>query len=621
MPKKPTANAEHFRPELLEKPGRGRRHFLRRCALLLPLLSACAAQYRTGNSTATLPPHPRLLATAQDWQSLAERQRRDPDLARFVTAILARARGDLAKPAVERHLEGRRLLGVSREFLRRCLFWAFAWRLTGERVFVDRAQREMLAVASFADWNPAHFLDVAEMTAGLAIAYDWLYTELSPAVRMTLRHALIDKGIAQARHGHKTFKATHNWGQVCIGGMVLGSLAVAEDAPELTADLLAAAQRDTTIALAAYQPDGIYPEGPGYWVYGTSYEVVLIAALRSALGTDWELMSASGLSESALFYAQSIGPTGRYFNFADCGEEDALPVALVYLARERRQPALLATQRERIRRNKGLTERFAPLSALWWPDTADGRSPPLAYAGQGIQPLAIWRTAWDDTQALWFGIKAGGAHCNHGHMDAGSFVLDWGGVRWAKDLGMQDYHSLESRGIDLWNMKPGSPRWQVFRLGSDAHNTLTLDGLPHSATGMATLTMAEPRTARIDLSPVLGVPAHRTARFADDAVTLDDALDAEPGRQVRWAMCTEAEIQIEGSTARLSLGGQQLVMHFSGTLVTLSVLDISRPRRDYDHPNPNTRQLIATAPVPANGQWRLFVRLTRAATSASSARS
>ena len=30
----------------------------------------------------------------------------------------------------------------------------------------------MLAIAQFADWNPSHFLDVAEMTMGMAIGYD-----------------------------------------------------------------------------------------------------------------------------------------------------------------------------------------------------------------------------------------------------------------------------------------------------------------------------------------------------------------------------------------------------------------------------------------------------------------
>ena len=587
----------------------GRRSFLGVCALT-PLIAACASSLTQGETARVLPAHPRLLVTRGEWASLPERQRRDPDLARFVAAILAWARSDLSKPPLERQLKGRRLLDVSREFLRRSLFWAFAWRITGERVYLERAQREMLAVAAFSDWNPAHFLDVAEMTAGLAIGYDWLYADLSPDVRATLRRALVDKGIAQARHGHKTFKSTHNWGQVCIGGMVLGAFAIAEDEPELTADLLAAARRDAPIALAAYRPDGVYPEGPSYWVYGTSYEVLLIATLRSALGTDWGLTAAPGLLASAEFYAQSIGPSGKYFNYADGGETVALPVSLVYLARERRQPTLLAAQRELIRRNTGLTERFAPLSVLWWPEAAEGRVTALHYAGRGLQPLAIWRTAWNDPQALWFAIKGGGANCNHGHMDAGSFVLDWGGVRWARDLGPQDYDSLEQRGIDLWNMKPGSPRWQVFRLGSAAHNTLTLDGQLHSATGMAALEMLDEQRARIDLSPVLGVPALRTARFAADGVSLDDQVEAAPGRMVRWAMCTEAEVRIEGTRAYLSLAGKQLVVHFSGTPVDLAVLDISGPRNVYDQPNPNMRQLIACAPVPSEGRWRLEVRFT-----------
>ena len=301
--------SEPFSPASVAAAVTGRRRFLSACALA-PLFAACATPNRDAvvlPALTSLPPHPRLLATNADWASLPARRHRDPDLARFVAAILARARSDLAKPPVEYRLEGRRLLGVSREFLRRSLFWAFAWRISGERVYLERAQTEMLAVAAFPDWNPAHFLDVAEMTAGLAIAYDWLYADLPAATRATLRRALVDLGIGQARHGHKTFKSKHNWGQVCIGGMVLGALAIAEDEPLLAADLLAAARRDAPIALAAYRPDGVYPEGPSYWVYGTGYEVLLIAALRSALGTDWGLMAAPGLLESADFYARWFG--------------------------------------------------------------------------------------------------------------------------------------------------------------------------------------------------------------------------------------------------------------------------------------------------------------------------
>lgn len=560
-----------------------------------------------------VPAHPRLLVTADDWASLAARRRADADLDRLVEQLLARARRDLALPVLERRLEGRRLLRVSRELIRRTLQWAFAWRVTGQAVFVERARREMLAVAAFADWNPAHFLDVAEMTAGLAIGYDWLFDDLPADERATLRAALVGHGIAQARHGHRTFRAAHNWSQVCIGGMVLGALAVQEDEPALVRDLLAAARADVSSGLGAYAPDGAYPEGPGYWTYGTTYSVLLVAALRSAAQPDWGVLAAPGFARSAEFYAQSIGPSGRHFNFADSQDGQELASPIVYLARELQQPVLLNAKREMIRRQQGLAERFAPLTALWWPAGGSGHALPLHYAGQGPQPVAIWRSSWADPDALWFAIKAGGGAHNHGHLDAGSFVLDQDGVRWAKDLGMQDYLSLESRGIALWDMKPGSARWKVFRLSAEAHNTLTLDGRPHSATAMAWLLAADEREALIDLAPVLGVgSATRRARFAGDAVVLEDRLEgAPPGVAVRWALCTDAEVRLDGDTAHLAQQGRALRVRFEGQAVQLAVLDISRPRSDFDHPNPGTRQLVATAPVTADGRWQLTASFAR----------
>ena len=92
-------------------------------AFRFPLLAACAAPNRVVAGSASSPAHPRLLVTEAEWASLPARQRRDPDVARLTAAILARARSDLAKPPVEHRLQGRRLLGVSREFLRRSLFW------------------------------------------------------------------------------------------------------------------------------------------------------------------------------------------------------------------------------------------------------------------------------------------------------------------------------------------------------------------------------------------------------------------------------------------------------------------------------------------------------------------
>ena len=78
-------------------------------------------------------------------------------------------------PPVVHRLIGPRLLDQSRAALRRISTLAGLYRLDGDHRKADRARLEMLAAAAFPDWNPSHFLDVAEMTNALAIGYDWLY--------------------------------------------------------------------------------------------------------------------------------------------------------------------------------------------------------------------------------------------------------------------------------------------------------------------------------------------------------------------------------------------------------------------------------------------------------------
>ena len=44
--------------------------------------------------------------------------------------------------------------------------------------YLHLAETEMLAIYSFSDWNPSHFLDVAEMTMVVSIGYDLLFNSL-----------------------------------------------------------------------------------------------------------------------------------------------------------------------------------------------------------------------------------------------------------------------------------------------------------------------------------------------------------------------------------------------------------------------------------------------------------
>ena len=101
---------------------------------------------------------------------------------------------------IERIQIGRRLLDKSREALRRLFYLGYSYRLTNEIKYAQRAEKEMLAIAKFSDWNPTHYLDVGEMTMAMAIGYDWIYPTLSPESRKAISQAIIEKGL-KTSHG------------------------------------------------------------------------------------------------------------------------------------------------------------------------------------------------------------------------------------------------------------------------------------------------------------------------------------------------------------------------------------------------------------------------------------
>ena len=265
------------------------------------------------------PEHPRLILTESDWKTFRAARGGSGTVAQILAVAEKNARALLDKPPVTYKKEGRRLLSVSREAMRRIELCSFAYRLTDEKIFLKRAEREMLAVAAFADWNPSHFLDTAEMTAGLALGYDWLFADLSPATRATVREAMVEKGLKLgiALEGKSWQRAQMNWNQVCFGGLTLGALAIADEAPDVAAALLQQARTYNHHGQGPYAPDGVYPEGPGYFNYGTGYEIMLISALETALGTDWNsrppLVSWKALpprcNSPALADSPSIFPT------------------------------------------------------------------------------------------------------------------------------------------------------------------------------------------------------------------------------------------------------------------------------------------------------------------------
>lgn len=548
-------------------------------------------------------PEPRLLWGRGEEGRVRELIKNDKQMGALWDLVKRSADAMLDDPPVERKLIGRRLLDKSRTCLRRMTHLGMAYRLTGERKYAERGKAEMLAAAGFEDWNPSHFLDVAEMTAAFAIGVDWMHDGLDEPTRAQVRKAIVEKGLKPSLTGELWWvKGDNNWNQVCHAGMVLGALAVADEEREMAAGIIARAIEGVPYAAKGYAPDGAYPEGPMYWDYGTTFHVLLVATLQESLGKDFGLFTASGFEKTGDYFLHMTSPAGLYFNYADCGQRGwfSPSPAMYYLAAWRNDPGLLFTERQMLERlaekpdaaSVKWTDRLLPLALVWCKEGMTQKRPAaLSYVAGGISPVAVFRSSWD-REATFAGIKGGQASSPHGHMDVGSFVVDMMGVRFAEDLGSQDYNSLESRGMDIWNRAAGSDRWKVFRMNARSHNVLVVDGKDHNIDGRGEIVSTTATSAKVDLSGVYAgqlAGAWRELKLRDDkSVMVADEVQANSADGVvRWAIVTGAQVSIEKDGATLRKDGKEVRLRVSGAEgVTLQARPLDPPPAAHDAANP-----------------------------------
>lgn len=260
---------------------------------------------------------PRIMLTPEILEALRSKVSDDEVFKRIYRSFYAAAEELLDRPPVTYEKEGRRLLSVCQICQSRIILLSMIYRISGEERFLERAEKEMLAAAAFPDWNPDHYLDTGEMTAALGIGLDWLHSELSPETREIIADAIYEKGLRTLylEDGAMRKVMFTNWTQICYGGLSIGALAIAEKNPGMAEEILnLAANRTTALVEGWHSPEGAYVEGPGYWDYGTSFHVMLMDALLTSLGSDFNMGAVPGLRESSPYRVVTRGPTGLLFN-------------------------------------------------------------------------------------------------------------------------------------------------------------------------------------------------------------------------------------------------------------------------------------------------------------------
>jgi hypothetical protein len=574
-----------------------------------------------------LPSHPRLLMMKGEEKSLKKAIMKDAEWQNVNNAILDEADQIIGLPLNERIKEGKRLLAVSRENLRRIFVLSYAYRMTGKKDYLKRAESEMLKAASFSDWNPSHFLDVGEMTMALAIGYDWLYDKLSPETRKTIESAIIEKGLKPSYDKHYNWfvNAVNNWNQVCNAGVSYGALAIWEKDPELCSSIVNRAIEKIALPMEHYAPDGAYPEGGGYWEYGTSFCVMFLSAIEKAFGTDFGLSQKPGFLKTGEYILNIVTPNLNLFSYSDNGSRAFLSPAMFWFYDKTKDPSILYNQirlyqRDGTRRIR--KDRLAPAMVIWGASASLSnpvKPSRLYWKASGDNPVCFMRTAWDDTSAIFTGMKMGSPSVNHAHMDVGSFIMEADGVRWAIDMGGENYYRLESRGVDLWNMNQDSQRWDVFRYNNFAHNTLTFNHKLQKVDGKAEITGYSDSENDMyvisDLTPVYKGQVKSAKRAVSlinkEYVVVEDKIETSNRyTMATWTLVTPANAKvISNDVLLLEKDGKKLYVKVSGPESIRWHISPAVSPFSFDSPNPGVSIVGFDTDLKRSATQNIVVRL------------
>ncbi len=265
--------------------------------------------------------HPRVYVTEEGLVKLRERSRATHrDLwQRALADVRALKKDPPPAPAQERRVQNDVGIGIAEA--------ALAYKIEGERKYLDAAKKYLEAATSYDIWGYAYNKPNVDLAAGhllygMGWGYDLLYHDLNEAERSRYREKLTRQ--ARILYDHykpkpgRTYSYSQNHVFIPMAGLGVAAYALydeVQDAKEWAK--LARAIYDRV--LATYSKDGYYYEGFEYWIFSTPWLAHYLDAHAHATGED--LYDLPGFRRTHLYVSHSLLPNGQNaFDFGDAFE-------------------------------------------------------------------------------------------------------------------------------------------------------------------------------------------------------------------------------------------------------------------------------------------------------------
>ena len=502
--------------------------------------------------------HPRLVATEDDFVRLRREVKENSHKARWYKKLIEFCDGMKDKPKLKYELrDGVRLLYVSWDLQLYATALALAYKLTGDRKYFDYAWPHLEACAKMPDWNPSHHIDVGTLAYGYAIAYDWFYDVMSDEQKSIMEKGAyenvfytVNRAVEDKNTAYTNILMTNNHNVFCNAGVMATVIAFMDVYPEVASKIGADVARILEAFLDKFAPMGAYYEGPYYAETAINYTVRVFAAMLPVFGTLYGLDKAQGFDKIADFVVLLQSDVAS-FNFADSKMSLLEISGMFWNFNHYGRRGLKDSIAEKNFKNPHV--KTIPEAILWYNVDDDGECNLDTVVHYPEEEIIAMRDAYRDGQTF-VGIKAGKTVYAHSHLDAGSFVLDAMGRRWAYDFGQDNY-----------NLYYKYKHWDVFRLRAESHNNLVInpDETPGYILGseapVSEFTVGDKAVKTVIEKTALygaerGVEyARRGYLFVDGRTSLVIRDETKLTREssMIWLMYTDADIEIDGKQAIL----------------------------------------------------------------------
>jgi hypothetical protein len=260
----------------------------------------------------------------------------------------------------------------------------------------------------------------------------------------------------------------------------------------------------------------------------------MTSSLITAAGSDFGMLHTNpAFNDTGLFHMYITGMTSL-FNYGDCGPNkySTTANAMIFMGGQFNYPQYMLHQRDRI-------DAPEPTGMFWYDPSVQGSlrfyvhyslfntvidigitgafwdgMPLDHFFPNHTDQWGSMRSSWTDDKGLYVAIKAGNltGHQAHGDLDAGDFVLDAMGQRWAGELGSGNYLADGY----FSNETQTSERWLYYRKRTEGQNTIVVNKANQNVLGQPTVNFGTTGEVQAGDTTVYTPPSTSTAFFTAD---------------------------------------------------------------------------------------------------------